>query len=342
MSSLSMQSTAVEVGGTLRLGECFQDYSGFTLEEHLGSGSFASVFRGRSTSNDQKVAIKIEPNEGSRSKLEYEVKVYKCLAKHGDKKVPKVHWQGMVGNVPVMVMDLLGPSLQDVFSLCQHQLSQKQIWAIGTGILSSVEYLHSKGFIHRNIKPQNIVFSSQSISKVYIVGLSLAKKYVEKSQVHIALQKTKLTLADTVFSSLRSHLRVQQSRRDDIEAVGHILLYLTKGALPWSGVEKDDMKVLKAACCAPPFCPRHISKFIQHGRGLSFEEAPNYSYLRSLLRKSIRAASRVKLGNPVPQYSYDQGLNEYNFISDWTIRVPLGQHIIGDWHSSGGRALRLT
>jgi len=325
LSWLSEPSTQAVVSGGHPLGECFQKYSGFALGKLIGSGSFASVYQGSSGATDRKVAIKVEPCAGNRSKLLYEAKVYKSLSRDSDGSSPKVYWHEAVGDFTIMVMDLLGPSLEDVFRSCQQQLSPPQVSAIGVGVLSAVEYLHSKGFVHRNIKPANVMFSPNSISKVSLVGLCMAKKYIEKTQDHIAPQKNKLQLSDNAFSSLRSHLGVQQSRRDDVESVGLILLYLMKGSLPWAGMSSECVTLHKQALvlCGEDYCPTHISKFVQYARDLSFEKAPNYKYLRRLLTRMSSVSLRV------PASSKRSAFHEYNFVSDWTIHVvPKRKHLV--------------
>lgn len=318
-ASVSSLSTAPAIGCPPILGESFSEYSGFTLGEHIGNGRFASVYSGSSTTTDRQVAIKVEP-KSKVSMLHYEVRAYKSLCRGGDSKAPKVHWHGSFGDYNIIVMDMLGPSVDAVFTACGRAFSQNVIATIGMGMISGIEYLHTKGFIHRNIAPWNVVFASASLGKVHLIGLSLAKKYIDKTRHHIPMQKSTPLLSPLVttdFSSMRSHCGdVQQSRRDDLEAVGHILVYLTKGSLPWMGrnINSAEVCMLKAGSVVEPYCPSYIAKFVRCARALSFAELPKYRYLRSLLRKAGLPRPRVS----VPKWST---FHEYNFVSDWRIHV---------------------
>lgn len=338
MSELTYLSEVVLVDGIASLGTDFQSSCGYEVKHLIEKGNFSNVYLGRNAKTEERVAIKVQFSSGARSTVAYEAKVYRALAKGLDKDVPKMHWSGIIGKFNVMVMDLLGPSLEVVFNACRRQLRQTEIARIGTSIVNAVEFLHSKGFVHRNIKPSTILFNMKDQNKVHLTGLGLAKKYLEKTNEHIALQTKKQLLGDGVFSSSRSHNGIQQSRRDDMEAVGNVLLYLTNGSLPWEGLETEDVALVKEICADTRYCQSHIAAFLRHAKNLNFEEAPDYGHLKTILKEMGATSKRQRSRSPRSSMSSAFSLPSYNFVMDWTIRMmPSKNTLYSSGEQSGQR-----
>lgn len=256
----------------------------FTFEQVIGRGSFSVVFIGELKKSGEKVAIKTVTAEESHYQLSYEARVYQDLAANGGTgMIPAIHWHGSLGNTYVMVMDLLGPSLQDVFVGAGRSFSQDMVSRVGREVLSSIEFLHSRRFLHRAIQPEHFVFKDGSFGKLTLIDLGFAKKFMDKTGNHIAMQSDKKLLGDPVFASLNAHYGLQQGRRDDIESVAYVLLYLSTGLLPWDGVEIEEMKESKGTSDVENFFPSQIRPVFQHCRELAFKDAPDYKRLRKSL-----------------------------------------------------------
>merc|ERR1712066_1070824 len=203
--------------GELRVG------SKYRLGRKIGSGSFGDIYIGTNVQTGEEVAIKLESIKSKHPQLLYESKLYKILA--GGVGIPNVHWYGVEGDYNVMVIDLLGPSLEDLFSFCNRKLSLKTVLMLADQMINRIEYVHAKNFIHRDIKPDN-----------FLIGLG--KKYRDpKTQQHIPYREGKNLTGTARYASVNTHLGKEQSRRDDLEAVGYILIYLHKGKLPWQGLK---------------------------------------------------------------------------------------------------------
>ena len=148
---------------------------------------------------------------------------------------PRVHWFGVEGDYNVMVMDLLGPSIDDLAYFYKSKLSLKSVLMIADSMISRIEVFHNKGFIHRDIKPENFLMGSgKRQSTLYMIDLGLAKRYKDpKTGLHIKFKENRNMAGTIRYASINNHLGFEQSRRDDLEAIGYVLVFLFKGRLPW-------------------------------------------------------------------------------------------------------------
>ncbi|KAA3457875.1 casein kinase I isoform X1 [Gossypium australe] len=112
--------------------------------------------------------------------LLYESKLYRIL--QGGTGIPNLRWFGVEGDYNVLVIDLLGPSLEDLFNFCSRKLSLKSVLMLADQMINRVEFFHSKAFLHRDIKPDNFLMGlGRRANQVYIIDYGLAKKYRDSS-----------------------------------------------------------------------------------------------------------------------------------------------------------------
>ncbi|KAG0485069.1 hypothetical protein HPP92_009148 [Vanilla planifolia] len=209
----------------------------FRVSRKIGSGSFGEIYLGYHLQTNEEVAIKFENVKTKHPQLLYESKIYRIL--QGGTGIPNVKWFGVEGDYNVLVMDLLGSSLEDLFNFCSRKLSLKTVLMLADQMINRVEFVHSKSFLHRDIKPDNfLVGSGRRANQVYIIDFGLAKKYRDSSNhQHIPYRENKNLTGTARYASMNTHLGIEQSRRDDLESLGYVLMYFLRGSLPWQGLK---------------------------------------------------------------------------------------------------------
>eukprot|EP00467_Chlorarachnion_reptans_P009271 CAMPEP_0114498656 /NCGR_PEP_ID=MMETSP0109-20121206/6990_1 /TAXON_ID=29199 /ORGANISM="Chlorarachnion reptans, Strain CCCM449" /LENGTH=464 /DNA_ID=CAMNT_0001676151 /DNA_START=149 /DNA_END=1543 /DNA_ORIENTATION=- len=266
----------------------------FKLGKKLNSGSFGEIYRGINCANKAAVAIKLESRKSKFPQLVFESKVYRML--RGGTGIAKVHWTGKEGDFNVMVMDLLGPSLEDLFDFCGRRFSLKTTLMLADQLITRVEYMHSRNMIHRDIKPDNFVVGmGKRSSLIFIIDFGLAMKYRHhKTHQHVNYANGKNLTGTARYASINAHAGIQQSRRDDMESLGYLFVYFMKGSLPWQGLNKKNREdkfqaiwKLKESTSVDDLCrelPDAFSKYINYCRNLGFSDQPDYAYLKRLFR----------------------------------------------------------
>ncbi|NXJ43638.1 KC1D kinase, partial [Ciconia maguari] len=207
----------------------------YRLGRKIGSGSFGDIYLGTDISAGEEVAIKLECVKTKHPQLHIESKIYKMM----QVGIPTIKWCGAEGDYNVMVMELLGPSLEDLFNFCSRKFSLKTVLLLADQMISRIEYIHSKNFIHRDVKPDNFLMGlGKKGNLVYIIDFGLAKKYRDaRTHQHIPYRENKNLTGTARYASINTHLGIEQSRRDDLESLGYVLMYFNLGSLPWQGLK---------------------------------------------------------------------------------------------------------
>lgn len=271
----------------------------YVLGKKLGSGSFGDIYLAIHEQTGKEFAVKMESSRCKHPQLLYEAKLLRHL--QGGTGIGNVYFADVDGDYNVMVMDLLGPSLEDLFNYCNRKLSLKTVLNLADQMLDRVEYLHSKNFIHRDIKPDNfLVGSGKKGRTLYMIDFGLAKRYRDpRTHQHIPYKENKNLTGTARYASVNAHLGLEQSRRDDLESVGYVLLYLLVGSLPWQGLKANtkhekyqrimDKKMSTSVDTLTRGLPAEFSKYFAYVKALKFDDRPDYTYLRQLFQEiSVR------------------------------------------------------
>jgi len=284
----------------------------YRLGRKIGSGSFGDIYLGTNMTTGEEVAIKLESVKTKHPQLLYESKIYRIL--HGGLGIPNVRWYGIEGDYNVMVLDLLGPSLEDLFNYCGRRFQLKTVLMLADQLLGRLEYVHTKSFIHRDVKPDNFLIGlGKRQSVIHIIDFGLAKKYRDpRSHQHIPYRENKNLTGTARYASINTHIGIEQSRRDDLESLGYVLMYFIRGSLPWQGLKANTKKQKyerimdrKMSTSTEQLCKGYATEFrsyFEYCRSLRFEDRPDYAYLKRLFKELF----------------YRKGF-QYDNMFDWTV-----------------------
>ncbi|KAF8273310.1 kinase-like protein [Lactarius quietus] len=272
----------------------------FRVGKKIGEGSFGVVFEGSNLLTNHPVAIKFEPRKSDAPQLRDEYRSYRTL--NGTLGVPQVHHFGQEGLHNVLAIDLLGPNLEDLFDMCGRKFSIKTVCLAAKQMVTRIQSVHDKSLIYRDIKPDNFLIGvpgTKNANVIHLIDFGMAKHYRDpKTKVHIPYRERKSLSGTARYMSINTHLGREQSRRDDLESLGHVFMYFLRGGLPWQGLRAATNKQKyekigekKQSTAISELCdgfPEEFAIYMNYVRKLGFEENPDYDFLRELFTKVLK------------------------------------------------------
>lgn len=282
LKSIDPKNVNITVGGKFR------------LKELIGKGSFGQIFRAIVKGSDSEVAVKIEKKQtNGYLSLSKEARVIADLnAKAG---FPNLYAYGREDSLNYMATTLLGPNLEKNLRMCGGKFPMKTVLMLADQILTRIETLHEHSYVHRDIKPENFVMGLGTADKtLYIIDFGLAHAYQDSQGKHIPFKDKKGLVGTARYASINAHIGSEQSRRDDLESIGYVLIYFLKGKLPWQNTKAptkqekyqiiSDIKRLTSIETLCKDLPDEFTTYMTLVKALTFQEIPNYKHLRKLFR----------------------------------------------------------
>jgi serine/threonine protein kinase len=292
-------------------------FSKYKPDLKIGEGSFGKIYSAHNINNGELFALKLEERNNKHSLLESETYILCYLKGEG---IPYIKSYGFSGDYNILVMELLGKSLEKLFQENKCKFSLKTVCMLADQMIKRLEYIHKKYFIHRDIKPDNFTIGRGKNSHIiYLIDFGLSKKYKSSkgNNEHIKYSENKKLIGTARYASINALKGCEQGRRDDMESLGYVLLYFLRGNLPWQGLKLykgDDRykKIYEVKKNTPidELCagfPKEFNEYIKYTRNLNFEQEPNYDYLKKLIYNIM---NRYEFNF---DFLFDWGLNKNKF-----------------------------
>jgi len=285
----------------------------FLLLNKLGKGGFGLIYSGIDMETGKEVAIKLEDSTRARKKyLKLEFQIYQKY--YSDEyfipfahkvNLPKIYYYGQDGDYRVLIMDLLGPSLAELFTFQFEKFSLKTVCILAIKMITTVEHLHSKGYLHRDIKPGNFVMGRGiNGNEIYLIDYGLASPYIDDKLQHIPYSNNARFHGTDKYASINTHKKIEPGRRDDMESLGYLFVYFLTSNLPWSKQHarvkkkhrRESYGQVKMSTTIEELTrnlPQAFFHYFRYIESLKFTDKPDYDYCRKLFYDCLLAHNFV-------------------------------------------------
>ena len=266
----------------------------YEILENIGEGTFGKVFKGKNIRSAEEIAIKIQYKDIANV-LKHEAKIYKYLRDISG--IPHIRNYGSDMGFNYLILDLLGPSL------FEHKMKPVKTIKYMIEAITIMEFIHNKGIIHRDIKPDNFLLSNYDNNKLYLIDFGLSKYYLIADKKHMEERKDRKLIGTAKFSSLNVHNGIEASRCDDMESLCYSFITIFGKELPWYDVaykiNEQNKFNLKEIYTEIKKCkegslgwlydiPGEFLTMLLYCRKLEFDQKPNYNYIRGLFENLLK------------------------------------------------------
>lgn len=280
--------------------------AGLVIKEKINGGAFGTVYRG--LMDGMLVAIKVE-HVSRRESLETEHQVYQMLHPHRQQSyigIPRcLYYYSDKQRYRILVLPYMGRNLKDIMATRpRRRFSVVTTLIIATQVLSHLEFIHKRGIIHRDIKPQNLIIGTESgvgQALIYLVDFGLSKCYIDpNTHRHIPNHHYPRITGTLRYLGIDGHRGEEASRRDDLQALAYVLVYFLRGKLPWQKIippegtsQKEHynaVALMKQQTATSDLCkgfPSIFAEFLDYSRKLPYDREPDYAGMQSGFWKEL-------------------------------------------------------
>jgi serine/threonine protein kinase len=260
----------------------------YELLEQIGVGEFGIIYKGRNIRTNEEVAIKTETTNNNISLLKNEANVYQYIGNRTG--FPNLKWYGRNNDYYFLVMPLLGDSIEKTIKNNKVYLNA-EIKMLATQMIKQIQIIHELNLLHRDIKPANFLFGlGINKSVLHLIDFGFCKQYITSDNKHIPFKTNKSIIGTPSFISTNIHNGNEPSRRDDIESIVYIMIYMQLGYLPWNNIHNtnriaqyNEIYLAKMNIQNIQNIQNYIIELLDYCRHLRFDETPNYQYIYSVL-----------------------------------------------------------
>ena len=279
-------------------------FNKYRIKKLIFKTKYSLLYEGINIKQNEPVAMKFEKRISKENLLQSEAFLLFILKGFG---IPKVITYGKSGLYNILIQELLGLSISDLWKLKKKEnenILRKDICMIALQCIDRLEYIHSKNIIHRDIKPHNFLIGRKDPKIIYLIDFGFSRKYrSSRTGKHIKFKNNKMICGSLKFISVNGNRGYELSRRDDLESLAYMLIYLGNKSLPWTKVDyskpsKNIIEIFRIKNLTTPekLCkglPEEYAEFLKYAKKLEFEQEPNYIYLKSLFT-SILTKNQLK------------------------------------------------
>ena len=211
----------------------------YRVKKILAFTKFSHVYEGINIIKKTPVALKIEKDNHLKF-LESEAYLLIYLKGFG---IPKIIGYGKSGNYNILIEELLGPNMEALWKKYGYKEDQfvknnkiiKDVCLIAIQSLERLKYIHNKNVIHRDLKSTNFIIGRKDPNNIYLIDFGFSRKFrSSRTGKHIKYEYKHILMGSLTFASCNAMRGYEQSRRDDLESLGYVLIYLAKGLWsPW-------------------------------------------------------------------------------------------------------------
>ncbi|KAM3147615.1 hypothetical protein pb186bvf_000422 [Paramecium bursaria] len=274
----------------------------FKILNKIGQGSFGTVYLCFDNETEEYCACKFELRQQRLQMMTREILVMKELS--GISGFPQIIHHGKDRQHLYYMSQILGENLEQLLKRAGGRFSITTVMQLAIQLIDRIEVFHSRSFIHRDIKPENFVISREDNTLIFLIDFGLAKYYRSKEGKHIEFVQKQGVIGTARYASINTLQWMEQSRRDDLEAIGYMLIYFIKGELPWQNIKAptkeqkyESILQMKMSNSLSQLCknlPKCFMMYFQHVKSLLFQQQPNYSLLRALFQKQLEETKSIQ------------------------------------------------